>query len=314
MAVEVLYLQAAGGDTAIPISAIQHRMAWDAAVIGVGISYRTDLAVTQRGAGANFSVDVAAGHAVIAGTSVSYQGKYPLRNNAVANVTIAAAPGSGTRYDLVYAQILDKPSDGGSLYGGKIDKVTGTVDAGLPALPANAIPLAQVGPIISSTGSITNSLITDLRPRAYTAGQAFTRTRVPSGSQSSSGGGVEILWAALQTTVQMVSGRTYKLTVTAAVSCTTGTAVEASVRVRNSKTASAPTTSSTLIAAFTAGADPQRWTYTWSDVYLADTSGPNTLGVSVVRIGGVSAEVALSAALDDGGQAAMLLVEDLGVL
>jgi hypothetical protein len=169
VAIDVLFLQATGGDTPISISAQQIRTLTDALVTGTGVSWQSDLAVSQRAAGANFSVDVAAGHAIIAGTSVADQGKYVFQNTATINVPVTGAPGSGTRHDLIYAQVRDKQADGGSAYDGVIASLTGTVGAGLPATPANAIPLAQIGPIISSTPSITTSLITDLRARARTA-------------------------------------------------------------------------------------------------------------------------------------------------
>jgi hypothetical protein len=165
-----LYLSATGGDATFSYSAQDDRTLIDALVFGSGVSWNNDLAVSQRAAGANFSVDVAAGHCVIPGTSVADQGKYVCQNTATLNVVITGAPGSGTRYDLIYAQVRDKAADGGSNYDFTIASLTGTVGSGLPATPANAIPLAQVGPIVSSTASITSALITNLRPQFSPAG------------------------------------------------------------------------------------------------------------------------------------------------
>jgi hypothetical protein len=193
-----LFLQAVGGDTAISFSAQDFRTLLDGLVVTTGVSYTTDLAVSQRAAGANFSVDVAAGHAVIAGTSVADQGKYMVQNTATLNVTITAGGSATARYDLVYAQVRDKQSDGGSAYDFVIDKVTGTVGAGQVvaaggagvATPANAIPLAQIGPVVTGTASITTSLITSLRPYIGPAGavmamQARNARQLQSGSVSS---------------------------------------------------------------------------------------------------------------------------------
>ncbi len=128
-----------------------------------------DFAVTERGAGANFTVDVAAGHVIVEGDDETEQGNYYARSTATENVTISAAPGSGTRYDIVVAQIND-PTAGGA--GGgvadtmTVEVVTGTVDAGVPATPDSAVKLAEVGPITNATSSITDSIITDTRPAA----------------------------------------------------------------------------------------------------------------------------------------------------
>lgn len=169
-----LFLQAVGGDAAISFSAQDFRTLLDGLVVTPGVAFTTDLQAVQRGAGANFSVDVNAGHGVILGTSVADQGKYLVQNTSTFNLTITGAPASSNRHDLVYAQVRDKQADGGSSYDFVIDKVTGTLGAGLPALPANSIPLADIGPIVPATASITTSLITSLRTYIGTAGSMQT--------------------------------------------------------------------------------------------------------------------------------------------
>jgi hypothetical protein len=67
-----------------------------------GVSGAGDYAVTQRGAGANMSVDVAAGDAWINGTTNSRQGLYHVFNNGTVNVApIAAANGTKPRVDQI---------------------------------------------------------------------------------------------------------------------------------------------------------------------------------------------------------------------
>lgn len=139
----------------------------DAGVLG-----SADLAVTQRAAGANMTVDVAGGSCIIPGAI----GSYLCRNPTSVSVPVAAAPGVGnSRIDVVYAQIRDDEIDGGGLNEWKIDVVTGTPSGtpSVPALPsAYAIELARIT-LTSSTTSITNGIITNTR--RHSAAPADTR-------------------------------------------------------------------------------------------------------------------------------------------
>ncbi|HEY7822626.1 MAG TPA: hypothetical protein VIG24_07335, partial [Acidimicrobiia bacterium] len=71
------------------------------------------LLVEQRAAGANDSVDVAAGAAIITGDDEPNQGKYYVRNTLVQNVAFNPAPGSDERIDLLVLQVND-PTAGGA--------------------------------------------------------------------------------------------------------------------------------------------------------------------------------------------------------
>lgn len=138
-----------------------------------GVLGRFHMIVAQRSAGANMSVDVGSGRAVIIGSDNVNQGAYHVWNDATVNKVIAAAPGAGqTRIDLVVARVED------AFYAGSNNQwsiaiVTGTAAATgsqvAPAAPSNSIILAQVtvGPSVSS---ITNANIADVRPRAATLG------------------------------------------------------------------------------------------------------------------------------------------------
>ena len=60
----------------------------------------TDLKVSQRGAGANMSVDVAEGSCLVTGTESTYQGLYHCENQGVQNVIITAANVTNARRDM----------------------------------------------------------------------------------------------------------------------------------------------------------------------------------------------------------------------
>jgi hypothetical protein len=122
------------------------------------------LLVAQRAAGANDSVDVAAGAAIIAGDDEADQGKYYVRNTAVTNVVFTPAPGSDSRIDLLVLQVNDPTAGGSAGDNATFVVVEGSV-AGSPvppAVPDTAIPLAEVLRTATDT-SITDAMITDRR-------------------------------------------------------------------------------------------------------------------------------------------------------
>jgi hypothetical protein len=211
-----LFLQQVPGDPQISYPAQDLRTLADALILGRGVSAAGDLAVSQRAAGANFSVDVANGHAVLPGNSISDQGKYICQSTAVENVTLASAPGAGfTRFDLIYAQVRDRQADGGSSYDWVIDKVTGTVSGVLPTTPANAIPLASVGPIVNTTASITNSLITDLRSYFTLTGFRTKQATVATLQTTTSTSYTNLATVGPQITVPLYSGQVVEVAVRA---------------------------------------------------------------------------------------------------
>jgi hypothetical protein len=162
-----LAMQAAGGDSTISYSALDLRVLAsalyrDEGLVLSGSTGVDSLKVTQRAAGANFTVDIAAGFAVIAGDDVSEQGSYVVRSTATENRTIPAPPGSGTRTHRVVAQIKDKLHNGVyTTYEWTLDVLEDT-GSGTPAVPASAIGLARVA-VASGQSSVTNANITDDR-------------------------------------------------------------------------------------------------------------------------------------------------------
>lgn len=166
-----VFTQPAGGDTAPSYSALDHRLQlisplW--AQEGVVSPHFGLLKVSQRAAGANFSVDISSGWAVIIGDDVSLQGTYVCFSSAVENRTIAAPPGSGTRVHRVVARVNDRLHNGAlaaGTYTFTIEVLTDT-GSGTPAVPNSAISLATVS-VSAGQGSVTDAHITDTRPWAF---------------------------------------------------------------------------------------------------------------------------------------------------
>lgn len=162
MALETpLLLEAVTGDTPITFSARQIRTLIDTFAYYEGVVGDGDLKVVQRAAGANMSVDVAVGTVAIRGDAIAYQGKYLMRSTSVVNVPVATSPSSGTRTDLIAAQLYDKQADGQSQYGWNIVPIAGPA-GGTAALPGSAVPLAYVQ-LSAGQASVQTVNITDAR-------------------------------------------------------------------------------------------------------------------------------------------------------
>ena len=129
------------------------------AIITEGVLSVGDLFVLPRTLGANMSVDVTPGSCVIPGTSIPNQGKYICRSTATENLPVAAAPGSGTRVDLVVARVADSEITGVA-DGFILEVLTGTT-----TVPNDAIGLATIT-VPSGTASITANRITNIATTA----------------------------------------------------------------------------------------------------------------------------------------------------
>jgi hypothetical protein len=128
------------------------------------IDSNTHLKVTERAAGANMSVDVAIGQAVVDGDDQTDQGSYFVHVTAVENVVIGAPPGSNSRIDLVVLRIQDPNAGGPAGDNAIIDVIQGIAGASpsVPATPASCLPLAQVL-VTNGDTSVVDAAITDLR-------------------------------------------------------------------------------------------------------------------------------------------------------
>jgi hypothetical protein len=140
--------------------------------IAAGAMDAASFKVTQRGAGANMSVDVADGAAWVAGTTdPSYDGqqKYGVPGvSATVNLAGITAPTVSARRDIVVLRAYDNAEDGGA--GGGNDARVQYIKNGAETLvaeatPPNSVLLAYVD-LTVGVGSVTNAMITDKRPLA----------------------------------------------------------------------------------------------------------------------------------------------------
>lgn len=125
---------------------------------GSGIGFK----VTQRGAGANFSVDVAAGRAIITDDDVTNGGPIAVWSDATVNVATPTAPASGTDNHRIIVRVRNKlENNTWSTYDFTPDIVP-AVGGALQAEPPSAITLAVVQ-IAHGQASVQNANITDYR-------------------------------------------------------------------------------------------------------------------------------------------------------
>lgn len=131
-----------------------------------------ELLVRQRAAGANMSVEIDPGRVAITGDDQANQGRYLGRSTEVETRTIAAAPTSGSRIDLVVARVADA-SVTGAVNGLLLEVITGTVHATTPVAPAvpnGAVPLARVAVAAGQVSVVTANINAAVRPQAFVAG------------------------------------------------------------------------------------------------------------------------------------------------
>lgn len=178
-----------------------------------GVVAADDLKVSQKAAGANLSVDVAAGDGYVL-LDTPYGGVRRVRNDAVSNsgvpgspnspdwaATFAAPDATNPRIDRVVLQVRDSLIDSGGAYDAVLKVVGGaaTVGAtlsnltGAAAVPANSLLLANVLVAAAAT-TITDAEIDTVgdgykrvRPRAFERDVACQISRVAVESLGTSG-------------------------------------------------------------------------------------------------------------------------------
>jgi hypothetical protein len=164
-------MQPAEGDDSFEYSGLDMRLGLTGTWSSEGVTAAANFKVSQRAAGANMSVDVAGGIAVVTGNDVSLQGAYMCSSDAVTNLTIPAAPGSGSRTHRVILWVKDKLYDGtlaANTYEFVLAVQEDTTGSGPDDdLPDSAISLATVTVAASQT-SVTDADITDTRISALT--------------------------------------------------------------------------------------------------------------------------------------------------
>ncbi|WP_242890287.1 hypothetical protein [Actinomadura litoris] len=154
-----LHVQAGGGDTAVQFTGLDLRLGTQSAWATEGVI--TGLDVSQRAAGANFSVDVAAGQAIITGNDVAVQGTYVVTSDAVENIAVPTTlPPSGSRVHRVVAYVRDHLFDAG-LAANTYDFVFTVLEdtgSGTPPAPPSAITLALITVTPSTTSILTGNI------------------------------------------------------------------------------------------------------------------------------------------------------------
>lgn len=162
-----LLMQPDTGDSDITYSGAELRAMFSAqypfeGIIGTG-NNPASFAVSQRGAGANLSCDLAAGYALVTGDDVAGQNKYFCWSDATYNLALPAAPGSGSRTHRIGLRIKDKLASGSwTTYEFVPDYVEDT-GSGLPSEPASFLTLATAS-ISAGASSYVDADFTDYRP------------------------------------------------------------------------------------------------------------------------------------------------------
>lgn len=172
----------------------------DGAGLQEGVFGASSFEVTQRGAGANMSVDIAASTAdslgsglaaLVQGDSITAQGLYGVPpHSAVINESITSNATGNPRVDIVVLEVQDHTHDASGQNRAQVRVIAGTASSGATlanrtgaaSLPSNCLLLADVL-IASGASSITNSVIRDRRKWAR---GAFCRA-VASGPYTVSG-------------------------------------------------------------------------------------------------------------------------------
>lgn len=195
-----------------------------------GVMEATSYEVTQRGAGANLSVDIAANAtpaangvaAYVQGDAVTGQSLYPVpAHTAVINEAITAAHATLPRVDRVILEMQDQTHDGSGAYAARTRVVTGTATAGATldnltgaaAVPSSALLLADV--LIAATDTaIGNTEIRDRRK--WARGALFAASRTAGNVTSSSATPAAVDSTNLNPRIEC-SGSPMRVTVTSAV-------------------------------------------------------------------------------------------------
>lgn len=141
-----------------------------------GVWDPTDFKAVQRAAGANMSVDVGAGFALVQATGpASNKGLYHVQNDALINsassFTWPASNGSNPRIDQLFVEINDSQDGADASDIPVLSVVQGTATSGATldnrtgagAAPANSLRLADVL-IPAAASTITTANIRDRRP------------------------------------------------------------------------------------------------------------------------------------------------------
>ncbi len=163
-----------------------------------GVTTATDLLVSQRGAGANMSVDVATGSALIKDDHAGGGGYYHGAWTSVENVTIGAAHATLPRIDRVVLRVRDAAL-GDAANAIDLFVVTGTATSGATlanltgagAVPGSSLLLANVL-VGAAVSSITTANIGNVAAVLLTASPQILRGVVNQDASINRGSGFTV--------------------------------------------------------------------------------------------------------------------------
>lgn len=138
-----------------------------------GVNGPGSLAVSERGAGANMSVDIAPGIALVPDNQPA-TGLYSVANDAITNVAIAASD-TLDRIDIVGIRVQDNTDNAPDVIDeAGFEIITGTPGGTAPAIPGTYqfLPLAEITVPANAT-SILDGDITDVRPFQAAASPSY---------------------------------------------------------------------------------------------------------------------------------------------
>jgi hypothetical protein len=183
--------------------------------VGHGLVRSGHLAVSEKSGTPDMSVDVAAGLALVTGSSSLAQGVYVFSNDATVNLAIATADATNPRYDLVIAQVRDNTEDSGGSNDARLAVVTGTPAASPadPAVPDGCLALARVE-VAALASSIVDADITALAglARGSSWNQAWGEVAYASTTTAQNGVTTTVDLTGLSVTFTAVPGRKYRTT------------------------------------------------------------------------------------------------------
>lgn len=198
--------------------------------VQAGVWDANDFKVAQRAAGANMSVDIGAGYALVPADDPGNAGLYHAQNDATINLaTFTAANATNPRIDQVVLRVYDTTHGGDVSDTPTVELVTGTATSGATldnrtgagTPPTGTLRLADVLIPAASTSVVTAN-IRDRRPWArgalgyVTAAAALVNTAGATNSEAS----------AMRMRIEGGPNSFYRITATGWVSQTSGTAVD----------------------------------------------------------------------------------------
>ena len=164
-----LWMQPKTGDTAFQYDGLTLRWGLTGTWASEGVT-DSGFRITQRAAGADFSVDISGGIAVVTGNDVSSQGTYLIASDATENVTIPAPPATGTDVWDIVLHVRDALYDGtlpDDTYDAAFEVLADS--GGTPVgMPPTAILLGRVTVVAGQT-AVTDGDIANLQISALTA-------------------------------------------------------------------------------------------------------------------------------------------------